>query len=390
MAVLDELQSDPGLAETLVTDILGPMLDETTKELPIPGRLVLAGTVPAVASGFFWNTWVNNYDEDKQETKENSAWYCLGWGRSENNHETFFKERLAAYVHKYGLLETDPIVQRNWFGKRVFDTNATAYKYDRAKNGYVYQPDDSFNPDMFQPGTIKVAKVAPGLDTFSIGIDPAASSDRMAVVLWGWSSAAPAGIWHVGEWVTERAANALESQYLAVVEAWVRKYNVVSIVWDPGGASTIKDPAFLSEYKLVIEPAKKGKGSKKARVDRLKDLLGTGRAHIMIGSALEEDLQKTRFDPEKRAIGKYEWTADCHPDVADAATYALPAYIEAEKREPKVKQNPMVAVGTDEDERLAREAWKQTKVVYGPQEEIETFDDGSNYGGPVDNNGSVL
>jgi hypothetical protein len=50
----------------------------------------------------------------------------------------------------------------------------------------------------------------------------------------------------------------------------------------------------------------------------------------------------------------------------------------------------MLAVGTDEDERLAREAWKQTKVAYGPQEEIETFDDGSSYGGPVDNNGSVL
>jgi hypothetical protein len=391
MAIIDECQSDPGLIESLVTDILGPMLDETTKELPTPGRLVLAGTVPAVASGYFWETWIRSYDKSTQEAKTDSAWHAIGWGRADNPHETFFAERLAAYVHKYGLLETDPIVQRNWFGKRVFDTNATAYKYDRAKNGYCWDADTSYAADQFQPGTIRVAKVAPGLDTFSIGIDPAASSDRMAVVLWAWASQGPRGVWHVGEWVTERAANALESQYLAVVEAWVRKYNVVSIVWDPGGASTTKDPAFLSEYKLVIEPAKKGKGSKKARVDRLKDLLGTSRAHIMIGSALEEDLQKTRFDPEKRAIGKYEWTADCHPDVADAATYALPAYIEAEKREPKQKSNPMQAVGTDEDERLAREAWKQTKVVYGPQEEAETFDDGSSYGGPgVDNNGSVL
>ncbi len=386
MAIIDECQSDPGLIEALVTDILGPMLDETTRDLPAPGRLVLAGTVPAVASGYFWETWVKNYDENTQEAKQDSAWHPIGWGRADNPHETFFEARLAAYCHKYGLSATDPIVQRNWYGKRVFDTNATAYKYDRSRNGYQYQPDSTYKEDQFPPGLVRVAQTPAGCDCFAIGLDPAASSDRFSIVLWGWSSQSPRGIWHVGEWSTERAANALESQYLAVIEAWVRKYNVVSIIWDPGGASTTKDPAFLSEYKLVIEPAKKGKGSKKARVDRLKDLLGTGRAHIMIGSALETDLQNAMFDPEKRAIGKFEWTAACHPDVADAATYALPAYIEAMKQEKKPA--PLMA---DEDERLAREAWKQTKVTYGGSNEFEqeTFDDGSSYGA-VDYNKPVL
>lgn len=391
MAIIDECQSDPGLIESLVTDILGPMLDETTRDLPTPGRLVLAGTVPAVAAGYFWETWIKNYDESKEEAKTDAAWHPIGWGRADNPHETYFADRLAAYCSKYGLAVDDPIVQRNWFGRRVFDTNATAYKYNRSKNGYHFLPDETFKEDQFPPGLLRVAKVPSGCDCVTIGIDPAASSDRFAIVAWTWSSANPVGVWHLAEWSTERAANALESQYLAVVEAWVKKYNVVSITWDPGGSSTTKDPAFLSEYKLVIEPAKKGKGSKKARVDRLKDLLGTGRAHIMIGSALEDDLIKTAFDPEKRAIGKYEWTAACHPDVADAATYALPAYIEAAKKEPRQRSNPMVAVGTDEDERLARDAWKQQAVVYGPQDETEKFDDGSSYGGPgMDNNGPVL
>lgn len=394
MAIVDECQSDPGLIESLVTDILGPMLDETTKDLPVPGRLVLAGTVPAVAAGYFWDTWVANYDEEKGQAKDDAVWLPIGWGRADNPHETFFTERLAAYCSKYGLAESDPIVQRNWFGRRVFDTDATAYKYRREVNGYEYTKADWIQEGDYPPGVSRFAQLPPGVDTFAIGIDPAASSDRMALVLWGWSSQSPRGIWHVGEWVTARAADAPESRYLALIQALVKRYNVVSIIRDAGSASTTQDPAFLNEYSLVIEPAKKGKGSVKARVERLKDLLMTGRAKIMIGSELEKDLQHAMFDAEKRALGKYEWTAACHPDVADAATYAMPAYIEAQKREQKQKPNPQQAVGTDEDERLAREAWKQTKVSYGYQDDREeSFDDGtgSSYGGPGSvNNGNLL
>ena len=48
LVAVDECQSDivGAVLERLVDDILGPMLDETTVEHPIPGRLVLAGTIP--------------------------------------------------------------------------------------------------------------------------------------------------------------------------------------------------------------------------------------------------------------------------------------------------------------------------------------------------------
>jgi hypothetical protein len=388
MAIIDECQSDPGLIERLVTDILGPMLDETTANLPVPGRLVLAGTVPPVAAGYFWDTWVANYDEEKAQAKDDAVWLPIGWGRADNPHETFFAERLLAYCRKYGLSESDSIVQRNWFGRRVFDADTTAYRYSRSKNGYAYEKDTSISADKFPPGQFRLARIPAGIDNFGIGIDPAATSDRMALVLWGWSSQGPRGLWHCAEWVTDRGANALESQYLEVIKWLVRRYNVVRIIRDAGSASTTLDPAFLADHGLVIEPAKKGKGSVKTRVERLKDLLGTGRAHIMIGSALEQDLQHAMFDQEKRAVGKYEWTAACHPDVADAASYAVVAYIEGAAKAEKPKQNPFVAVGSDEDERLAAAAWKQQPVSYGPgdEENLERFDDGSGaYGGPLDN-----
>ncbi len=383
MAIIDECQSDPGLIERLVTDILGPMLDETTTTLPTPGRLVLAGTVPEVAAGYFWDTWVKNYDEATEAPKQDTAWLPIGWGRSDNPHETFFTERLAAYCQKYGFEPTDPIVQRNWFGRRVFDSDATAYKYKKEKNSFRPEQLRDFDCSAYPPGTARMATL-PMLDSFCIGLDPAASSDRFAIVVWGWNSVSPAGIWQVGEWVTEKGANALESQYLEFIKAVVKRFNVVGIVRDAGSASTTLDPAFLSEHGLVIEPAKKGKGSVKARVDRLKDLLGTGRAHIMEGSSLEQDLIQACFDQEKRSVGKYEWTAACHPDVADAATYAIPVYIESTAKPKKAKVDPYQPAGYQDDDKLMREAFKPAATAYGYKDpdSIETFDDGSSYGGP--------
>src|SRR5690348_6433585 len=40
MAIIDEAQDDPGIMETTVENVLGPMLDETTIDKPVPGRLV--------------------------------------------------------------------------------------------------------------------------------------------------------------------------------------------------------------------------------------------------------------------------------------------------------------------------------------------------------------
>jgi hypothetical protein len=114
-----------------------------------------------------------------------------------------------------------------------------------------------------------------------------------------------------------------------VIQKLCSHYKVVGIVRDAGSSSTTQDPGFLAEYGLVIEPAKKGKGSKYARVERLKSLLGQARAFVLSGSELEQDLKLARWDPDKRADGKYEWTSDCHPDVADAATYGIGLYIES-------------------------------------------------------------
>lgn len=360
LAVVDESQSGvASVLQSLIDDVLSPMLDETTEQHPIPGRLVVAGTQPTVRAGYLYDLKERiSHDPDLADT-----WQLLRWSRFQNPFLTDNDKRLSQYLKKTGRSKDDPLVLANWYGLDVYDEKATAYGYRADRNQWsgAWLP-ALVGREWFPTGTSGHAVfVQPpaGVDTFIVGMDPAATSDRMGIVLWGWSSVAPLGLWHCGEWVTKRAANVLESHYFAVLKTICQHYHVIAIVRDAGSASTTQDPAFLSEWGLVIEPAKKGKGSVKARVNRLADLLGSGRARVLAGSELEQDLKLARFEPTARADGKYEWTSDCHPDVADAATYPLPSYIET------IETKKKTPLELEQEEEKA--AWQSVPVEYGPE-----------------------
>jgi hypothetical protein len=170
--------------------------------------------------------------------------------------------------------------------------------------------------------------------------------------------------------VTEKAAYTVKSQWLAALKALVKNYKTTIAITSDSQATA--DDVALIEHGLVIEPAKKGKGSVKQRVDRLSDLLATGRAHVLKGSQLEHDLKLAKFDMEARAEGKYEWdNTVIHPDVADAATYALPTYIEAAAQVAKVSP-PLF------DENAWRAAFRPPPPEYG----YDNHEEDSGYGGP--------
>ena len=336
MAILDESQSDPGLMESLVVDVLGPMLDETTAGKPIPGRLVLAGTVPETAAGYFWRTWVAN------EGVEHSEWKCVAWSRFDNPHEHDNRKHLDSYLRKYHLQESDPIVQRNWFGARVFDIAVTAYRYNPV-NAWVGVPAPWLNTiELFAGPLGKEAPVhlvavqpPPGVDTFAVGLDPASKRDRYAMVMWGWGKQS-SDVWQIAEWVTPEGAGTLQSQWVAVLVVLREQYrNLIRYLRDAGSASETID-LVQRDYHMLVEAVAKGPGSLKGRVDRFADLLGQGRAHPLAGSQLETDLKLCRWDQAARERGKWLWSKNHHGDVADAGGYGLVAYFDAhEKRSPK-------------------------------------------------------
>lgn len=328
LAVIDECQSDPGLIETLAVQILGPMLDETTVEKPVPGRLVLAGTVPDAPVGYFWDTWERNFEVP------GSLWRCFAWSRFDNPHLTNNRARLDEYLSKYGLTEDHPDVRRMFYGERVFSVNATAFRYSE-RNAYTSPAPAwvALVADQLIPGTIVAATPPEQLDTYAVGIDGAGKSDKFSIVVWGWGPSSDR-VWQVFEWVTDRASNLIESQWTAVLFELTKRYpGIVKHYRDMTDQITVD--TFRKDWGIIIEPAIKA--GLKGRVDRFADLLGQGRAKVIAGSELEADLKLCRWDLGARAKGKWEWAAARHPDPAMAAGYALQAYFDfSEKKAPKL------------------------------------------------------
>lgn len=345
--IIDEAQAQKlAMLDYLLNNLLPPMCTPTT-------RVILSGVLPDVPVGMFLDLAEPDQASDTGGRGEWAKWSHHTWGRLDNVHTPEAAEMLAALEATKGAL--DPQLLRDWNRcRRVWNKGATAFGYDRVKNGYKPVLAEWATPDMCPPGIMLATVPPPGIDRFAIGLDPAATRDRFAIVLWGWSSTRRMGVWQIAEWVTARKANALESQWLAVVKLFRDKYGVIHrTIRDAGSASTVNDMLYRS-HGIMIEAAIKGPGSLRARVDRLADVLagrdGTEEcAHVIEGSSLEEDLIKAAWDKDHRARGEWEWDSQHHPDVGDAATYAIPAYLEVAPR-------PRPVTTDTEDQLAAKDA----------------------------------
>lgn len=323
--IIDEAQSQKrAMLEYLLDNLLPPMCTPTT-------RVILSGVLPDAPVGLFLDLAEPDAVSDTGGRGDWRKWSHHSWGRLDNVHTPEAAEMLAKLEATKGAL--DPQLLRDWKRvQRVWSKGATAYGYDRLRNGYRPVVAPWALPDMLPPGVLLATVPPAGIDRFAIGADPAATRDRFAIVLWGWSSTRRMGVWQIAEWVTDRGANALESQWLAVVKLFREKYGAIyRTIRDPGSAATVNDLLYQT-HGIIIEPAIKGPGSLRARVDRFADLLAAEkdeeRAHIIIDSQLEEDLVKAAWDKDARDRGDWEWDAQHHPDVGDAGGYAIPAYLE--------------------------------------------------------------
>lgn len=334
--IVDESQDQKSsVLRYLVEQLLPPMCTPTT-------RVVLAGVLPDLPAGHFLD--LATYDAVSKTGGKGKRFSHHSWGRLANVHTPEAAQMLAQ-------LQADspnnPQLLRDWCGvQRVWDSSATCYHYDTARDQWdgVLMPD--LAPDMLPPGRlmavqpivrVKDPRAPLGfrtvvLDSFAIGIDPAATADRFALVMWGWSSRERVGLWQLAEWVTARGADALESQWVAVIVALKQAYapwgHVLRVIRDSAGGTGTSD-LLLRNHHLKIEPVIKGPGSLKARVDRLADVLGNGDGHILAGSELEADLRLTKWSLKAREEMRYEFDSAHHPDVADAGTYGAVAYFES-------------------------------------------------------------
>jgi hypothetical protein len=345
------------LLKALVEDVIGPALSDDTS-----GKFLMAGMLPDVPTGYYYDAITKG------------KWLCRNWNRFDN---PFLKEdqhkALAKYLEATGLTIDSPETRRRWFGELVFDPGATAYRYSKEKNAYV--------PPPWQTDGFRVYPALGGelLDSFSVGIDPGAH-DRTAIVVVGWNEKNSRDVWVVHEWVSPRDSGMAWSTIGAQLSVIEKMFAPGYWYYDAGGSKLTLD-LFSRDFAVPVVNAAE-KSDLRGQVDRASDLLGQGRLHVIDGSALERDLQLTRWDQDARAEGQFKWSSDNHPDVADAMRYALGGYFYPGRPLPKEKPEDHL----QRAERKFREDFAPksggSNYGYGGGDGLEPSVDPSRYGGP--------
>lgn len=307
-AVVDEAQGQPpSVLDPLIYRILPPALSDEG------GQLRLSGTIPEVPAGTFYEIWL-------KAQKADSGWSPHNWSRFQNPHMGSPEKQqrdLDHYLRTSGYGLDHPLVRRDWFGEFVFDPSATAYAYDRTRNGYA---PELLRMDMVLPsGRAMAARPFPGVDTFSCAIDPG-SGDRFSVEVNGWGASFK-GVQHVFDWASDRNARLTWGQVAPILAFVQATYGPVHWRYDAGSSKNELDLFTLDYGVPAIKAAEKA--DLPGQVRRVNDLLLKGLYRVMIGSTLEEDYQKARWDRDARARQQWKWAAQWHPDPSESSRYSL-------------------------------------------------------------------
>jgi hypothetical protein len=337
LCVLDEQQDDPGVLEECAVTIFGPMLKEKTAELTQPGVLMVSGTVPDIPVGYYWKLWEDNYDDVKNEPRSDATWDCYSWSRFDNPHEHDNDAMLSLYLKQTKKEPDDPKVLRAWHGLRVWNKQATCFRYSAARNQWEGKIVPGFSVDLFPGFKDAMAAKTPDrrLDRGWIGIGPSYADYRFAITGFLSSSTVDLGFWHVFECVSDNGEDPLESEWIKPIK-WFKEY-YGSVAGCRRNAESNQDASdlLLRSHGILVKPAIKGSESLKTRVDRTADLLNDGTFRVLANSQLEKDFIGAKWDIKQRAKGNWVFSAACTFDVAESATYIIPVWTALRRKQSK-------------------------------------------------------
>jgi hypothetical protein len=193
-----------------------------------------------------------------------------------------------------GITETHPSIQREFYGRWVYDSTALVFGYDASRNDY------------------EVPR-AP-LTDFVIGVD-LGFDDADAIAVLGWRSNDP-NLYLVEEHVLAKQSISELAEQLTAMTA---KYSPLSTVVDTGGLGKKIVDEIRKRTGLALDAAEKER--KLEHVELLNDALRTGRFFARSDSRFAQDsllVEWDRSNPEKPKIGtRY------HSDICDAVLYGF-------------------------------------------------------------------
>lgn len=327
IVIIDEAQSQKDeLLKYLLFNLLPPMLDATS-------QVILSGVLPDVPTGLFYELAADKPLADGGDV-DSKGYRHHEWGRVSNVHTPNAMQELVAYCARFKIdPEKDPQILRDWYLKRVWDPNAAAYQYVRERNGY--EPSvpswlNGFASDLLTdgiPGTVMAARPWQGIDTISVALDPGGVRDRVAIEVTGWGTGTP-DVQHLFEYASPKAARLTWDQMGRILGHVAKQFDplVFGQFWTyDAGSSQNELDTFARLYGVpVLKCAQKADLPGQVRL--CNTLLRTGVAKVMIGSELEADLQKARWDETAARDRRFEWASSYHPDPSEAWRYSLRPY----------------------------------------------------------------
>lgn len=313
----DEAQLFPQYIKPLVQDVLTPSL------MDYDGAIRLIGTPGPVPVGYFY------------EAAHNKQWSPHYWTCWENPHVEPRKTLEKALALR-GITEADPSIQREFWGRWVYDPNALVFRFDAARNVYSELPGGEWETVI-------------GVD---LGFDDA---DAIAVLAF----AAGRSEAHLRE--EHVLAKQTITQLAEKLTGLIKKYEPHSVVMDTGGLGKKIAEEIQARHKLPIRAAEKSR--KFEYIELLNDAMRSGRFFVPRGSRFAQDAMLVEWDREKSTNDKLVISDRFHSDICDAVLYAFRESLHW-LHEPRPPVGPAVgsaAWAKEEEDRMEEYAIEQAE-----------------------------
>lgn len=282
IVVIDESQAVAGYLQQLVDEVLAAAL------MDYDGSIVLVGTPAPVPAGYFYDCIKNPEWEHHDWTVFDNPWIERKSGKTPQQH-------LEAECQRRGIKPDDPIIQREYFGRWVYDPNSLVFRYEQARNHYDALPDSL-------PGDWEC--VIGG----DIGWDDA---DALAVL--AWNTTRP-DLYLKEEHVLPKQTI---TQLGDLLRKLVDQHKPLAVVLDFGGLGKKIAAELTQRWSLKVEAAEKER--KLEHIELLNDSMRTGHLFAKKDSRFAQDCMLVEWDksnPEKPKISDR-----FHSDVCDAVLY---------------------------------------------------------------------
>lgn len=280
--IIDEAQAIAAYLKQLVDEVLAAAL------MDYDGCIVLAGTPAPVPAGYFYECTQNPEWEHFEWTVFDNPYILKKSGKTPGQH-------LEAELRRRGVKEDDPVIQREWFGRWVYDPNSLVFRYDAPINHYESLP-------------VTTSGDWECVIAVDLGFD---DSDAIAVL--EWNSTLP------NLWLTEE--DVLPKQTITQLgdklQALVNRKKPLRVVMDTGGLGKKISEELTQRWGLKIEAAEKER--KLEHIELFNDSLRTGIFKAKKTSRLAQDAMLVEWD--KSNPEKWKISDRFHSDILDAALY---------------------------------------------------------------------